>query len=338
MSHIKLHGVKNRIQYEANGTLTTYEFPFVIFSDTDIQVYLNDVLQSSETYSVMGIKNANGGSITFTTPPTIGTVITITRDLSIERTTDFQEGGALRADTLNNEFDYQTACLQQVADSINRSMILPPYATDMDVDLTLPTPSAGRAIVWNSDGTNLENSSVKINELEGTLLAYKEIAENASAEAISAADSANEKALEATVQASSATIQAQIAAQKADEVSHALSVKASTDMDNLTEDGTAFLIRISFPSTSYVDLSLGASDSEYTAPANGYYYICKSATSKQFIDIRNLTVNYRKSSLSSNDNQCIVIMPVQKDDIVKIKYTATGALEAFRFIYAQGEI
>ena len=129
MSHIKLHGVKPRIQYVANGTLTTYEFPFVIFTNTDIQVYLNDILQMPETYTVSGIKDTNGGIVTFATPPTNGTIITITRDLSIERTTDFQDGGTLRADTLNDEFDYQTAYLQQVADSINRSMILPPYAT-----------------------------------------------------------------------------------------------------------------------------------------------------------------------------------------------------------------
>ena len=194
MSHIKLHGVKPRIQYVATGTLTTYEFPFVIFTNTDIQVYLNDILQTPETYTVSGVKNTNGGSITFMTPPTNGTIITITRDLSIERTTDFQEGGALRADTLNDEFDYQTACLQQVADSINRSMILPPYATDTNVDLTLPTPSAGKAIVWNSDGTNLENSAVKINELESTLKGYKEIAESSATIATEKASIASDKA------------------------------------------------------------------------------------------------------------------------------------------------
>jgi len=219
----------------ANGTLTTYEFPFVIFTNMDIQVYLNDIFQMPETYTVSGVKNTNGGSITFMTPPTNGTIITITRDLSIERTTDFQEGGALRADTLNDEFDYQTACLQQVADSINRSMILPPYATDTNVDLTLPTPSAGKAIVWNSDGTNLENSVVKINELESTLRAYKESAENASTVA-------TQKATEATQQANTATEQAQVATEKAEEAIVTLASKANVDFSNVNEDNAHKLI------------------------------------------------------------------------------------------------
>lgn len=247
MSHIKLHGVKPRIQYVADGTLTTYEFPFVIFSDTDIQVYLNDILQDTGTYTVSGIKNANGGSITFSTPPQIGTTITITRDLSIERTTDFQEGGALRADTLNDEFDYQTACLQQVADSINRSMILPPYATDTNVDLTLPTPSAGKAIVWNNDGTNLENSVVKVNELESTLRAYKETAENARAEATHAASTATEQTKTAIQKAEEATIQADIATQKAVEIQTIMSSKSNINMDNITASGKRTVTNWIFP-------------------------------------------------------------------------------------------
>lgn len=237
MSHIKLHGVKPRIQYVADGTLTTYEFPFVIFTNTDIQVYLNDILQTHETYTVSGVKNTNGGSITFIAPPPNGTIITITRDLSIERTTDFQEGGALRADTLNDEFDYQTACLQQVADSINRSMILPPYATNTNVDLTLPTPSAGKAIVWNSDGTNLENSVVEVNALESTLRTYKESAETSATLAGQQASIASNKAEIATEQAQVATEKATLATQKATETANALSAKANTDMDNLTTAG-----------------------------------------------------------------------------------------------------
>lgn len=336
MSHIKLHGVKPRIQYVANGTLTTYEFPFVIFSDTDIQIYLNDVLQSSEIYSVTGIKNTNGGSITFTTPPIAGTVITITRDLSIERTTDFQEGGALRADVLNGEFDYQTACLQQVADTINRSMILPPYATSTDVDLTLPSPSAGKAIVWNADGTNLENSAVKVNELESTLLSYKQNAENACNEAVLAAKLANEKADEATMQASEATTQAQIVTQKTQEVSNMLATKATIDMDNLTEVGKNNITNFCMPSDTYIDLVLNPSNSEYIAPADGYYTLSKKTTGFQFVSFHNKNNQMRTYSGMLENNAVRSFIPVAKGQTVLVEYNAGGAIEYFRFIYAKG--
>ena len=199
--HIKVYGVTPRIQYVANGTSNAFTFPFVIFATSDIDVYLNDEKQNTNTYTVTGERSSQGGTVTFATAPTSGTTITIVRNLSIERTSDFQEGGALRADTLNDELDYQIACQQQIADSLNRSMVLPPYAADIDVNLTLPSPSAGKAIVWNSSGTNLENSTVSVNALEGTLNNYKTIAQNAANTATTKAGIAITKADEATVAA-----------------------------------------------------------------------------------------------------------------------------------------
>ena len=181
--HVKIYGVVPKKQYVADGTLTTFEFPFAIFNESDIEVYLNNTKQSGTTYTVSGMRDSDGGAITFATAPTSGTIITIMRHLSIERQSDFQEGGALRADTLNDELDYQIACQQQIAENLNRSMVLPPYAVNDDVDLTLPTPSAGKAIVWNADGTNLENSTVQVNALESTLKGYKETAESAASTA-----------------------------------------------------------------------------------------------------------------------------------------------------------
>ena len=320
MSHIKLHGVKPRIQYVADGTLTTYEFPFVIFTNADIQVYLNDILQTPETYTVSGVKNTNGGSITFMTPPTNGTIITITRDLSIERTTDFQEGGALRADTLNDEFDYQTACLQQVADSINRSMVLPPYATDTNVDLTLPTPSAGKAIVWNSDGTNLENSTVEVNALESTLKGYKESAESA---------------------ASTATEKATIATDKAAEAVSTVSTKANKDMDNLSTTGKKAVAHLPMPSSSYLDLTLGSAGSTYFAPANGWYVIRKAASAAgQYWYFANESAGNLCYSITTHNNDQTVeaFIPAKSGDIIRANYNLGGSTTFFRFVYAEGEV
>ena len=215
--HVKIYGVKPRIQYTADGILNTYDFPFAIFSASDIDVYLGDEKQDDSAYSVSGVRSSSGGSVTLNSTPVSGTVVTIVRNLSIERSSDFQEGGALRADTLNDELDYQIACTQQIAENLNRSMVLPPYATDNDLDLTLPTPSAGKAIVWNADGTNLENSTVAVNALESTLNGYKTAAQTAATTATAQAGIAADKASVATTQAQTATTQAGIAATKATE-------------------------------------------------------------------------------------------------------------------------
>lgn len=286
-NHIKIYGVKPRIQYVANGNLKKYEFPFVIFKTSDVDVYLDDKLLTTSEYEVSVAPDIEGGTISFKVAPSNGTVITIARNLSIERTTDFQEGGALRANVLNDELDYQIACQQQIADSLNRSMVLPPYAVDTDVDLTLPTPSAGKAIVWNSEGTNLENSNVEVNALESTLRSYKESAE-------SSATIATQKAEIASNKADIATTKAQIATDKASEAVATLGNKANKDMDNLSDTGKQTIISLSMP-----DFSSGVSktnDIIYQAECDGWLCIYGSGTASASA----FSLNFSYSSDMSN--------------------------------------
>ena len=163
MSDIKIKNIKPKIQYKSDGQTLTYDFPFTVFKAENIKVYLNDKKQTNG-YTV-SLNNEYSGSITFETYPSKDTIITIVRYMNIERTSDFQVGGAIRAEELNYELDYQTACTQQIADDLNRSMILPPYIIDDDIDFTMPLPDAGKCIVWSEDGKSIENSKIEVNSL-----------------------------------------------------------------------------------------------------------------------------------------------------------------------------
>ena len=94
-----------------------------------------------------------------------------------------------------------------------------------------------------------------------------------------------------------------------------------------------------FPSSKYEDLELGASGTTYTAPANGWFYLSKTTSStNQYIHFGNETKDYTLNQfLPTSGNNCRLIFPVQKGDIVKTSYTAGGTTNAFRFIYAEGE-
>ena len=276
--HVKIYGIKPRIQYVADGTSSLYVFPFAIFSTSDIDVYFGDALQDTSTYTVSEARHSDGGSVTFETAPESGTIITIVRNLSIERTSDFQEGSTLRAKVLNDEFDYQIACQQQIAENLNRSMVLPPYATDNDLDLTLPVPSAGKAIVWNSDGTNLENSTVAVNDLESTLKGYKTAAESAATTAATKAGIASDKADIATTKAQLASDKADIATAKAAEAEATLASKASKDMDNLSTSGKNNILNLGNPDySSPVSIPTPVSTTPYTVPSDGYINIFYTA-------------------------------------------------------------
>lgn len=215
-NHIKILGKPTRIQYVADGINNTFEFPFAIFNAENLKAYFGDVLQKSTSYTINGVKETDGGSIVFNTTPPNGTIITLIRELDVERTSDFQDGGALRASVLNDELDYQIACQQQIADNLNRALVLPPYAVNGEVNLTLPIPSAGKAIVWNAEGTNLENSIVEVNALDATFKAYKTAAENARDAAAEQVGLAAEQVERASEQVELAAGQVELASEQVD--------------------------------------------------------------------------------------------------------------------------
>src|SRR3989338_135946 len=119
--HIQIGDIAPRIQYVANGTQVQFTYPFPIFVTADLEVYLGTVKQTSG-YTVAGAGSSAGGSVTFTVAPTNGAVVTLRRRIAIQRTSDFQESGEFRAKVINDELDYQTAALQQVADDASRTI------------------------------------------------------------------------------------------------------------------------------------------------------------------------------------------------------------------------
>lgn len=94
------------------------------------------------------------------------------------------------------------------------------------------------------------------------------------------------------------------------------------------------------PSSNYVNLTLGASGSTYTAPANGWVFFAKaSGTSGQFNSITNSTGSeLRNDCVSSSSGQwATVSCSVKKGDKFILEYTTTGETKRFRFIYAEGQ-
>lgn len=92
-----------------------------------------------------------------------------------------------------------------------------------------------------------------------------------------------------------------------------------------------------FPSDKYIELTLGASGSEYEAPANGYFYLQMAYVADKYVDIWNSTTNTGCiMSAASSSSSLRAMTPCKKGDIVVVNYTATTQ-QAFRFIYAEGE-
>lgn len=93
------------------------------------------------------------------------------------------------------------------------------------------------------------------------------------------------------------------------------------------------------PSTSYENLTLGESGTSYTAPANGYYTVRKTAgfSNAWLTIVTSGGVGYTVTGPGATNSMSLSV-PVKKGDTVFISYSMTGTTGMFRFIYAAGEV
>ena len=194
---ITISDTEPRIQYTATGGQTSFTVPFAFFANADLQVFngtsqltFNASPSNATQYSVTGAGVSGGGSITLGSPgATVNDVITIVREVAIERTTDFPTSGAFQIDSLNTELDKIIAMAQQ----LERDLKLSPRVnttSSSSFNLTFPDMVAGKVLSANAGGTGLEFSV----DASGLLTAEA----NASTSATNAANSATAAASSAT--------------------------------------------------------------------------------------------------------------------------------------------
>lgn len=100
------------ITYEANGAQRTFTFPFKVQDDADLVVKIDGLVQTA--YSVSGVGDAGGGSITFTTPPDEDALVSIERDvLPLIQSTDLVQFGKNKITAIEDALDRQTMAIQQ---------------------------------------------------------------------------------------------------------------------------------------------------------------------------------------------------------------------------------
>ena len=158
-----------RHQYTGNNSTTTFSFSFVIYDQTEIDVYFDGTKKSLSTHYTVSISGDGTGSISTTSGNTPGTgvLVTIIGAKSIGRTSSFVSGGPLTADGLESEFNNQTVLLQQLDEKITRAIQLP-VNTDASTPLEFPydnteSNNANKIIKYNSAGSALELGSTTTN-------------------------------------------------------------------------------------------------------------------------------------------------------------------------------
>ena len=162
--HIKMPDVTPIVRYVVNGVQTDFTYPFPIFASEDLKVYLNGAEQVSG-FTINGAGETAGGSVTFDTAPAMDTILTLARELPIERVTDFLEGGDFSAQSINNELDYLVAGLQQVNRENDLMLKYGDHETPGEVQLPDRSVRSNKALGFDGNGDPVAVS------LEGSMAA-----------------------------------------------------------------------------------------------------------------------------------------------------------------------
>ncbi|MCK5285362.1 MAG: hypothetical protein KAJ86_07240 [Alphaproteobacteria bacterium] len=160
--HIKVPDVEPIVLYAANGTQTIFSYPFPIFASEDLKVYLDGAEQVSG-FIIEGAGNTNGGDVTFDNAPENGVIVTLERELTIERVTDFLEGGDFSAQSINNELDYLIAAIQQVSRENDVMLKYSDHEMPGNVELPDSVQRANKALGFDGSGNPIAVS------LEGSM-------------------------------------------------------------------------------------------------------------------------------------------------------------------------
>ncbi len=161
----------SRVQYTASAGQTVFAYPFEIFEDADLKVYLTpngqtaddtaDILTLTTDYTVSGAGNQNGGNVTLVTAASSGDIVTIVRDVQVKRTTDYQDLGDLLADTLDGDADKVIAILQQIVTKLGRSIQL--ADSDPASGLVLPVSRANQFLGFDANGNPIAAAGASAN-------------------------------------------------------------------------------------------------------------------------------------------------------------------------------
>lgn len=149
--HIQMPAVTPIVRYAASGAQTVFTYPFPIFQESDLGVYLDGARQASG-FAITGEGETAGGTVIFDAAPANGVVVTLARELAIARVSDFLEGGDFSARALNTELDYLVAALQQVSRAQEGMLRYPSAETPAVAELPGRAQRKDKALGFDSDG------------------------------------------------------------------------------------------------------------------------------------------------------------------------------------------
>ena len=137
------------------ATQSAFTVSFAFFDDDDLNVFVDGTLKTLTTHYTVSGGDGSAGSVTMTsgnevTGITGGSTVVITRDIDLDRTTDFPSSGPFAVATLNTELDKITAQFADRKDVIDRSIRLQDQDEAQSMELPLKASRLGKVLAFNA--------------------------------------------------------------------------------------------------------------------------------------------------------------------------------------------
>ena len=106
---------------------------------------------------------------------------------------------------------------------------------------------------------------------------------------------------------------------------------------NLIPDNSSLIAGYAMPSSTYENLTVGATGTTYTAPANGYFFLRGQGADGTYIGLYEADTYFgmRAEISGGSAHNAYINLPVRKGQIITLIYSVASILN-FRFFYAQG--
>ena len=349
--------IKN--SYSGNGSTTTFNYTFKISDDDEIQVIIRSstgtetVKTKTTHYTVSGVGNANGGSITTTTgnTPASGETVVLRRSTPQTQGLDLIENDPMPADNIETAYDKLTAIGQELQEQVDRSLKISRTNTMTSTEFTTSsTDRASKVLSFDSSGelsVTQELGTFKGNWAASTAYEVRDLVKDTSTnnvfivtEAHTSSGSqpltsnANSAKYTLIVDAASATTSATNAASSATAASSSASTattkasEASTSASNAASSATAAASSATSASSSASTATTKASEASTSATnaASSATAAATSASQAQAaanFEVLNDTTPQLGGNLDTNDKE---IVTVSNRDLV-LAPNGTGAVE-----------
>jgi len=176
----------NPIRQQGNGVTTQFSYDFYALSDQYLVVYIEEDGVQTVTTDYTATVSETGGIVTFNVAPTENQYVVITRSTTISQEVPYTTSRGFDAKVVESSFDKDCAINQEQSDLLRRTPKIP---SGYNIDVVLPLPETGKALVWKDNNGTLENSE---HDMDSIAYSCESSAESASNSAIAAANSAEQ--------------------------------------------------------------------------------------------------------------------------------------------------